>query len=86
MSDWSASEPDKPRKTFEEEIEELLSAEPFEPFFIVMNSGERFGVTSPVSLSSTPTVYIVYTREGTSRLRKSAISHIDIPEASTESR
>ena len=85
MSDWSGEERGRPRKSFEAEVEELLAEEPFEPFFLVMNSGERFAVTSQHSLSSTDTVYIVYTRDGTSRLRRSAISHIDVPEAMSDS-
>lgn len=84
MIDWTGDEPGRPRKTFEQEVQELLTAEPFEAFFLVMDSGERFAVASQHSLSAADTVYIVYTRNGTSRLRKSAISHIDIPEASQD--
>ena len=78
--EWRGETPKRPKKSFEQEMIDLLKAEPFQPFSITMDSGTSFEVDSPYALLKGDTFYIVYRREGTSRLRISSISHIDIPE------
>ena len=79
---WRGETPKEPKRSFEQEMLELLEGEPFAPFSIVMDSGREFMVSSPYSLVVGNTFYTVYKRDGTSRLRISSISSIDIPEGS----
>lgn len=78
--EWRGDQPKRPKKSFEHEMIDLLTAEPFQSFIIMMNSGERIEVKSPYALFMEDTVYVVYRRDGASLLRISAITNIDIPE------
>lgn len=79
---WKHRDDEAPRpRSFEEQIQELSRARPFEPFTIVMSSGDRLHVTSEFALALGPVTFTVYLPGGgTARLRKKEIVMVEIPE------
>ena len=69
-----------PIDEIESELRELIRNQPFEPFTITMTSGRTYDVSNPFALAIGPVTFTVYYREGTARLRKSEVAHVDIPE------
>ena len=71
-----------PPDEFEERIKQLMRAEPFHSFEIVLSSGDRYPVTSGFSLaigsSSMSTLYPP--KGGTFSFRKEQIVGVEVPE------
>jgi hypothetical protein len=82
MSDESFDSGSEKPDRFDERIKQLLRAEPFHPFTIVLTSGDRIPITSGFSLvigdRTLWTAELIKT--GTFWIRKSQIVGIEIPE------
>ena len=77
---WKGDEQGPPPDDMEAELQDLLRKEPFEPFTVTMTSGKTYDVSNPFALAIGPVTFTVYHRDGTARLRKGDVAHVDVPE------
>lgn len=69
---------------FEGEIEKLLRREPFEPFEVILTSGDRYTVTGPFSLAFRGNSVVLFPpKQAHVFFRKSQIVAVEVPEPAT---
>ena len=65
---------------FDDEVQKLIHAEPFEPFDLILISGDRFTVTNPgFFVFGDSTVYLVQQKKGLALFRKSDLTGVEVP-------
>lgn len=65
---------------FDEEVQKLIHAEPFEPFHLILASGDRYEVTNPgFFVFGGSTVYLVQQKTGLAIFRKSQLVGVEKP-------
>lgn len=63
---------------FDHEVQALLHVDPFQPFDLIMMSGDRFAVTDPgFAVFGDSAVYLVQQRRGLAILRKSDVVDVE---------
>ena len=82
MSDYNDNGDETPQDDFEEQIKRMMRASPFQPFEIILTSGDRYRVISEFSLAiGETTMSTLYPpKGGQSYFRKSQIIGIEVPE------
>jgi hypothetical protein len=64
----------------DDEVQWLIHADPFEPFDLILISGDRFTVTNPgFFVFGDSTVYLVQQQKGLAIFRKSDLTGVEVP-------